>query len=559
MSKSKHTHKKGARNMKQAELKRAVAYCRYSSDMQRQESIDAQLRAIYEYAGRNGMTIVHEYIDRAKSATSADRPEFQRMIRDSANKGFEIVIVHKLDRFARNRFDSAHYKHALKRNGVVLRSVVENLDDSPESIVLESVLEGMAEYYSQNLAREVTKGLKENAYKGLHTGGVPPFGYNVDPATKKLIINEHEADGVRLIFKRVLDGVSYDTIINELNGLGYIGKRGQVFSKNGLSSILRNPKYTGDYVFNRSKAKDINGKRSGYKDESEFIIVPDAVPPLVSKADFAAVQEKLKRRMQTRKHSHAKETYYLTGKMFCGVCGGSYVGARRARGDRSAFVAYGCNKRYRSGDCGCNNKEVSKPFIEGWIIERLSEYVFSDKYVPYITQEYNGYIRGRNNDYLTHYEAHKARLKALNKDIDRAVSLLMASSSNALLSKLQELEAQKEQAEYALKELERDNGQQEYSEQDIKAVFANIRDMLKVGTPEAVKAIVEKFISKVEVNPDNIIVHYNFFPEFTMCPDELTEKDCPLAECLPDTPGQPNSAVLSTCRNADERNGERGI
>jgi site-specific DNA recombinase len=445
----------------------------------------------------------------------------------------------------------------LKRNGVVLRSVVENLDDSPESIVLESVLEGMAEYYSQNLAREVTKGLKENAFKGLHTGGVPPFGYDVDPVSKKLVVNEHEADGVRLIFSRVLEGVGYDRIIDELNGLGYVGKRGRVFGKNGLHSILKNPKYTGDYVFNRSKAKDMNGKRSGYKDESEFIVVPNAVPPLVSKEDFAAVQEKLKNRMRTRKHSHAKETYLLTGKMVCGVCGGSYVGARRARSDNSAFVAYGCNKRYRSGDCGCGNKEVSKPFIEGWIIERLSEYVFSDKYISYITQEYNSYIRGRNEAYTSRHEAYTSRLKALDKDIDRAVSLLMASSSNALLSKLQEFEEQKAQAEYALKELERNNSQREYTEKDIKAVFARIKEMLKAGTPDAVKAVVDKFVAKVEVKPDAIVVHYNFFPEFTIRPEERIEKDCPLMECER-TPEQSIYLALSTSQNADDANGERG-
>ena len=121
----------------------AVAYTRYSSEMQRDESIEAQLRAIREWAARNRIEIVEEYIDRAKSATSDQRPEFQRMIQDAANGTFSIVIVHKLDRFSRNRYDSAHYKHQLKRHGVTLRSVVENLDGSPESIIMESVLEGV--------------------------------------------------------------------------------------------------------------------------------------------------------------------------------------------------------------------------------------------------------------------------------------------------------------------------------------------------------------------------------------------------------------------------------
>ena len=131
-----------------SKLKRAVAYARFSSDQQREESIDAQLRAIREYAQRNNMLIVEEYIDRAKSATTDNRPEFQRMVEDSKNGEFDSVIVHKLDRFSRDRYNSAFYKRELKRQGVSIYSVTENLDDNPESTIMESVLEGMAEYYA---------------------------------------------------------------------------------------------------------------------------------------------------------------------------------------------------------------------------------------------------------------------------------------------------------------------------------------------------------------------------------------------------------------------------
>ena len=162
----------------------AVIYARYSSDMQRDESIDAQVRAITDYASRNNMIIVGEYTDKAKSATTDRRGEFQRMIKDASQKKFDVVLVHKLDRFARNRNDSIAYKLELKRHNVAVVSVTEPLDGSPESIILESVLEAMAEYYSKNLAREVEKGKKENALKGLHVGGRPPLGYDVDKETR---------------------------------------------------------------------------------------------------------------------------------------------------------------------------------------------------------------------------------------------------------------------------------------------------------------------------------------------------------------------------------------
>ena len=130
---------------------------RFSSDNQRSESTDAQVRAMKEYCKRKNIEIVDIYVDEAKSATTDKRPAFQQMIADSSKRIFDAVIVHKLDRFARNRYDSAFYKRELKKNGVSLYSVLENLDDSPESIILESVLEGMSEYYSQNLSRETKK------------------------------------------------------------------------------------------------------------------------------------------------------------------------------------------------------------------------------------------------------------------------------------------------------------------------------------------------------------------------------------------------------------------
>ena len=152
-----------------------VAYARYSSDNQREESITAQLRAIHSWAESNGHTIVKEYIDEALSARTDKRPNFLKMIEDSKIEDWNGVVVHKLDRFSRNRYNSAVYKKILRDSGKKLFSVLEKLDDSPESIIMESMLEGLSEYYSANLAREVKKGLKENALNCKHNGGTPPL------------------------------------------------------------------------------------------------------------------------------------------------------------------------------------------------------------------------------------------------------------------------------------------------------------------------------------------------------------------------------------------------
>ena len=542
------------------QTKAVVAYCRFSSHLQREESIEAQLRAIHDYTERNNMIVVEEYIDRAKTATSDDRPEFQRMIADSARNGFVGVVVHKLDRFSRDRYNSAHYKRELKRNGVRLYSVLENLDDSPESVILESVLEGFAEYYSKNLAREVEKGKRENALKCQHVGGMAPLGYNISES-KRYVINEWEAEAVRLIFRWVLNGKSYDEIIGELNRLGYKGKRGNSFTKNGLYSILKNEKYYGLYTYNRSAPKSVDGKRNGHatKPREEWITVEGGVPAIISKDEFEAVQHIMSKRMQTRKHSRAKTKFLLTGKIVCGVCGGSYVGSTHHRGDGSKYTVYGCNRRYRAKEYGCTNKEISKAYLEGWIIDKLSEYVFSDKLASKITAEYNRHIQERNYSYSAQHTAHMTRMKELQRDIDRVVSLLIETNSNALTTKLRELEAEQARSRFLLEELESGVQAEAYTEADIREVLSRIRGMLKTGTMESITNIIEKFVACVTVNPDDVIVRFNFFPEFTLSIESATEKDCPICECIADTHGQSISRDYTGLGRSVDSGGEGGI
>ena len=184
---------------------RAVIYARYSSDNQTEASIEGQLRECMEYATYNDIQVMGNYIDRALSAKTDNRPEFQRMIKDSYKHAFDCIIVWKLDRFSRNRYDSAHYKALLRKNGVKVVSAKETIAEGSEGILLESVLEGMAEFYSAELAEKVTRGMKENALKGLWNGGNTPFGYVIN-AEHKLDIDPKAAPIVAEIFKLSNDG-----------------------------------------------------------------------------------------------------------------------------------------------------------------------------------------------------------------------------------------------------------------------------------------------------------------------------------------------------------------
>lgn len=250
-----------------------VIYARYSSDNQREESIEGQLRECKEFAEKNDITILGTYIDRALSAKTDNRPDFQRMIKDSEKNMFDVVLVWKLDRFARNRYDSAHYKSILKRNGVKVISATEIISQGAEGILLESLLEGYAEYYSAELSEKVIRGMKENALKCKYNGGTLPIGYVIDE-NKNFRIDSLVAPVVLDAFKRYDEGYTMKEIVDYLKLKGIRTKKNGEISINSLTRMLHNRKYIGEYK---------------YRD----VVVPDGIPAIVPKDLFDRVQEKL--------------------------------------------------------------------------------------------------------------------------------------------------------------------------------------------------------------------------------------------------------------------------
>ena len=383
-------------------MRKAAIYARYSSENQRDESIDAQICAIEEYARRNDIAIVKTYIDRAKSATTAERPSFQEMIKMSETGMFDTIIVHKLDRFARSKYDSAIYKQKLKVNNVRLISVTENLDGTPESIILESVLEAMAEYYSKNLAREIMKGTMENAKKSDHCGGVPPLGFDI--VNKRLVINEHEAEAVRLIFDMYANGKGYTEIINTLNHKGYRTKRGNPFGKNSLFEILRNEKYKGTYTYNKSSHKTARGtyNRHEYKDDSEIIRINDGCPRIVSDEIFSLVNERMKENRLSADKNRDRQKYLLSGLVFCGICGSPMHANRRKK---DCQLTFRCNRKVQNIDCKA--KEINMACLEEYVLDELQRNIFSFSRVNAIMRVIEDYTRRLDDEaYISAKELH---------------------------------------------------------------------------------------------------------------------------------------------------------
>lgn len=479
---------------------KVAAYARFSSDNQRQESIDAQIRAIKFFCDKNDHDLVRIYQDEAVSATTDQREKFLQMIADAKDGIFDCVVVHKLDRFARNRYDSAFYKRQLRQSNVRIISVLEQLDDSPESVILESVLEGMAEYYSMNLAREVRKGMNENALQALHNGGVPPLGFNVNP-DKTYSINAAEAESVRLVFEMYANGYGYGMIVNELNEKGHRTKQGHLFGKNSIFDMLRNEKYIGRYVFNKRESKKTGNRK--YKADGLITRIDDAMPRIISDDLWHQVQDKLEARRKPR--MNASRVYLLTGKLVCGKCGSAYVGGSYFLGrDRiKKYYTYACNSRQRKGDCG--NKAIRADLLEEYVLDLIKSELLNDQAIELLAGMIMDIVQDAvsiNKDLLADLYKKRDSLKVqINKLFDLYLEDLI--DKNTIADKTNKMKAEIEHYESRIRSLNvAAFDDLEYAR--IKSYMLDLRSKLNDADPVVKKVIIDSLVDEIVVSEDDV-------------------------------------------------------
>ncbi|MCL2798018.1 MAG: recombinase family protein [Firmicutes bacterium] len=397
-------------------MKNAVIYARYSpGGNQTYQSIEGQLAECREFARRSGLSITQEYIDCALTGTNDKRTEFLRMIEDSKRKGWQYIIVYQLDRFARNRYDSATYKSKLKKNGVRVLSARENITEDASGILIEGVLESMAEYYSAELSQKIKRGISISASKCKYFGGSVPLGYKIDEQ-KNYVINDETAPIVKALFTMLATGQNYAQIGRYLNERGILTSQGGKWNKNSFASIFSNRRYLGKYIY---QGNEVDG----------------GIPRIIDDELFAAVQRVLAIYAQAPARGKAKIEYLLSEKLLCGCCGRKMTGISSTSKSKKIHHYYKC-VGVTKGVCG--KRPVRKQFIEDEIIKAVV-YLLTDEFIDLIAAETYLLIQAENND------AEIKRLESLIADNQKAINnlmqaLMLGRITDTIMAQIEKLE-----------------------------------------------------------------------------------------------------------------------
>lgn len=462
----------------------AVIYARYSSSHQREESIEGQVRECREYAEREGYSVLQVYADRAITGRTDERPEFQRMLADASKGVFQAILIYKYDRFSRNRYSFAVWETKLKKHGVKVISARENVAEGAAGIVLKSVLQGMAEWYSVDLSEKVTRGMKENALKAKWTSGTVPFGYTRD-AEQRLIIDPERGEYVRQIFEKVLAGEKYVDIASWLNMLGVRTARGAAWNKSSFTWMLKNVVYTGLFRW-----KDIE--------------IKNAVPPIVSKELFEAVQRKLKTYGRRGINVQKSDKYLLTPNIICGECGGPMHGMSGKSRSGELYYYYACaNKRAKRTSCSIS--PLNRDELEQAVYNCAREVLLHEENIKLIAEQAEAVAEAQVDNELAEMKAERSRVK---KSIaNYAAAIANGATSGTIIELINAAEAKAAALDEAIAERE-----------------------LVAAPPKVSKEAIEYFLRNIAAAPDDkmkekVISTMVNSVVVERVPDEGTKKD----------------------------------
>ena len=489
-------------------MKRAVIYARYSSDKQREESIDAQVRACKAYCLRHHYLVTKIYADEAKSGRDiAKRDAYNQMIADATEGKFDIIIFHKIDRNSRNEFNYYTLQHTLARLGVEYAYAQQEISNTPEGKFSEAMLVAQAAYFSRNLALEVKKGLNENAYKAQFNGGKPPLGYKI--VDKHYEIEPREAEAVRLIYQLYLAGFGYNKIAYELNRHGFKTREGRDFGKNSLYEILKNEKYMGTYTFNKTERKEGLPRNMHGRYSKNLIRLEDAIPPIISSTEFMQAQTIRHRNKERIKSYKAKQTYLLTGKIFCGCCGSAMTGhSHNPRG--KVYVYYSCSGKERLPAGKCPQKLIQRDPLENWIVNIIKNKILSDDNLYTLAHD----MAEADAERCASCRKEKDALTTAKIMAERKLDNLYKIFENGIaddydIERLQNVKLELNDIKEKLKQIENYKNLPPISEAEILRTLKLLKKkILENDDKMAKKILIDLFVEQVSINTDDVFVTF---------------------------------------------------
>ncbi len=461
-----------------------VIYARYSSHSQKEESIEQQIEECTAFAVTNGISVVGIYADKAISGRTDRRNEFQRLMRDAEKRKFDVVIAYKSNRISRNMLNALQYESRLDSFGIKTLYAKEEFGNTAAGRFALRTMMNVNQFYSENMAEDIRRGLKDNAAECKVNGSLP-YGYKKGE-DGKYAIDEPRAAIVREIFSKVVDDVPYADIIRSLNDRGILTKTRKPFNKNSFNRMLRNERYIGIY-------------------EHSGVRVVGGVPAIISEEVFYAVQRKLQEGLNSEgARRKSNSDYLLTGKLYCGECGSPMVGYAGTSRNGTLHYYYTCKSR---GNDGCTKHNVRRDFIEQFVVDLTRACLSRADVTDWLV---SGYIELKKQAQETSdVPVMEEELSSRKKALDNIMKAIEAGIFNETTSaRMQELETE-------IHDLERSIalGKAMFEEPVDGERMRFYLEKLRNGTPDNQayrKELLRTMVKTIRLWDDRIEIEYNF-------------------------------------------------
>ena len=504
----------------------AALYARVSSDRQDVDlSVAAQLRALRDYAEKNGYVVAREYVDEAESGRIADRPEFRKMI-DAASRPdspFREILVWKFSRFTRKREHAVAFKSLLRRKGVRVVSITEHADDTPTGKLMEAIIESVDEFYSENLAQEVTRGMREAASRGFWVTSRVPYGYRKlmvqDGARKRPTLEPDPATSpvVKRIFDMAQAGRGILDICRTLNGEGIANPTGKLWSKNGVHIILRNETYTGTLVWG-TKAKD----------KAEPVRVEKAFPAIVSKTQLQQVNRQLRSRAPRKAHPRrVGSSYLLSGLVKCHRCNRALSGQDSKSGQFSYYV---CQSLMKRGSGACDAPRLNARNFEEMVVEKIRSNILTEGNIRELVKLVDEEMDGVAREQRVKLETAEAELADVRRRLERLYNLVETTDMDIedFKPRIRDHRERQERLETTAEDARALLSQRRVVLDDVKTITGYAEDMSEFLNESELterRAFIESFVKEIVVRPGNAVVRYSIpMPQDSRIPGGVAEE-----------------------------------